>query len=88
MRYYVNKKLVHLHYFFTRANSAVMTHEEARNLLDQLGISQVELGRRMSELTGRDYSAQTINAWFRKDRGPSDACAIFLRLAVQLEAAR
>lgn len=58
-----------------------MNYLEARRLLKALGISQIELGKRMSELTGRDYSPQTINAWFRKDRGPSDACAIYLRMA-------
>lgn len=54
---------------------------EARELLKKTGLKQVELAAEMSSLTGRHYSPQTVNAWFREGgRGPSDACVIFLRM--------
>tara|TARA_R110000851_G_scaffold70500_4_gene157225 strand:- start:103 stop:315 length:213 start_codon:yes stop_codon:yes gene_type:complete len=57
------------------------TPSEARALLDQTGLKQVDLAREMSALSGRHYSPQTVNAWFREGgRGPSDACVIFLKM--------
>ena len=57
------------------------TPAQARALLDQIGIKQVELAAEMGRLTGKKYSPQTVNAWFREGgRGPSDACVIFLKM--------
>ncbi|WP_300396668.1 hypothetical protein [Henriciella sp.] len=73
---------MHLRYFFICAISiGMMTPSEARQLLNELELSQVELSEEMGKLTGRAYSKQTVNAWFREGgRGPSDACVIFLRM--------
>lgn len=57
------------------------TPSEARALLERSGLKQIELAAEMSRLTGRAYSPQTVNAWFREGgRGPSDACVIFLKM--------
>lgn len=59
------------------------TPAEARALLRQSGLKQVDLAAEMGRLTGRHYSPQTVNAWFREGgRGPSDACVIFLKMWV------
>lgn len=57
------------------------TPSEARALLERSGLKQGELAAEMSRITGRSYSPQTVNAWFREGgRGPSDACVTFLRM--------
>ncbi len=57
------------------------TPAEARELLKKSGLKQVDLAVEMGELTGKKYSPQTVNAWFREGgRGPSDACVIFLKM--------
>lgn len=62
-------------------SGGMTTPSEARALLERAGLKQVELAAEMSRLTGRSYSPQTVNAWFREGgRGPSDACVIFLRM--------
>ena len=63
------------------------TPKQARDMLEVLDLRQSDLAAEMAAITGKKYSAQTVNAWFRDDRGPSDACVVFLKMALRLKRA-
>ena len=63
------------------------TPKQAREMLAALDLKQSDLAAEMAAITGKKYSPQTVNAWFRDDRGPSDACVVFLKMALRMKQA-
>ena len=67
-----------------RTSCTALSKSEARQALRVLGMTRIQLGEAMNDLTHKKYGIQTINAWFApKGRAIPDVLQVFLQMEMK-----